>query len=231
MDGVTFGAKHSYDDFGLILSSKSIGFPEPKMKTIEVPGADGVIDLTEVLTNDVKYNNRKLSFTFTVIHPMALWAARLSEVSNYVHGRKLHILLDWDRSDYYEGRCKVNQFKSSKRLGTIVIEADCDPYKYEKYSSLEPWVWDVFHFETGVIREYRNLRVSGSLTLNIPGCRKMVAPVFHCSAQLTVEYQGRVYSLPAGKSRVTEISFGEGEHLLTFIGNGIVSVDYRGGSL
>lgn len=81
MNGVTFGTKHSYKDFGLILSSKTISLPKPKIKTVEVPGADGVIDLTECLTDDVKYQNRPLSFTFTVIDPIASWSAILSEVT------------------------------------------------------------------------------------------------------------------------------------------------------
>lgn len=43
MDGVTFGTKHSYRDFGLILSSKDISLPKPKTKTVEVPGAGDVV--------------------------------------------------------------------------------------------------------------------------------------------------------------------------------------------
>ena len=98
MTGVTFGTKHSYNDFGLILSSKNISLPKAKTKTVEVPGADGVLDLTECLTDDVKYKNRTLQFTFTVIDPLASWAAVLSEVTNFLHGRKLRIYMDWDRN-------------------------------------------------------------------------------------------------------------------------------------
>ena len=45
MQTVTFGTKNSYDDFGLILTDKNIGFPEPKLEEGDVIGADGVIDL------------------------------------------------------------------------------------------------------------------------------------------------------------------------------------------
>lgn len=47
MNGVKFGSYHSYDDFGLILSDKEIGSPEPKIVTIDVEGSDGVLDFTE----------------------------------------------------------------------------------------------------------------------------------------------------------------------------------------
>ena len=39
--------------------------PEPKTYTIDIPGGDGVIDLTESLSGDVVYNNRHQEFTFT----------------------------------------------------------------------------------------------------------------------------------------------------------------------
>ena len=57
---VTFGTKNSYTDFGLILTSKEIGLPEPKTEIVEIAGANGVIDLTEALTDDIKYNQRQL---------------------------------------------------------------------------------------------------------------------------------------------------------------------------
>lgn len=230
MDGVTFGTKHSYDDFGLILSSKNIGLPDPKIKTVEVPGADGVIDLTEILTDDVKYKNRKLSFTFTVVDPLASWSAVLSEVTNYIHGRKLRILLDWDRNYYYEGRCKVNNFKSSKRLGTIVIEADCSPYKVEKNSHSEPWQWDTFSFVDGIIY-INSVTVTGSTTATLLNRRKIVSPTFICTAAMTVSFNGKTYNLKKGTTIVLDIRLQEGENIVTFTGNGTVTIDYKGGSL
>ena len=50
MIGVTFGDKHSFDDFGIYLTSKTINPPEPQTNTISVPLRDGSIDLTESLT-------------------------------------------------------------------------------------------------------------------------------------------------------------------------------------
>lgn len=68
MIGVMFGNKHSYRDFGLILSSKTIPLPKPKTDLINVPGADGSIDLSTVLTDgDVKYENRSITCKFTVM--------------------------------------------------------------------------------------------------------------------------------------------------------------------
>lgn len=230
MNGVTFGTKHSYNDFGLILSSKSISLPKAKTKTVEIPGADGVLDLTECLTDDVKYQNRTLQFTFTVVDPLASWAAVLSEVTNFLHGRKLRIYMDWDKNYYYEGRCSVNQFKSDKRTATIVIDCDCDPYKIEKNSSSDPWVWDTFSFVDGII--YINkVTVSGSATATLINRRKVVSPTFTCSAAMTATFEGVTYNLPTGTTTILDIRLQEGENIISFRGNGTVQIDYKGGSL
>lgn len=230
MNGVTFGTKHSYDDFGLILKSSTISLPKPKTKTVEVPGADGVIDLTETLTDDVKYNNRTLSFTFTVIDPISSFASVLSEVTNHLHGRKLRIYRDADRNYYYEGRCTVNQFKSNKRTATIVIDCDCEPYKIEKNSISDPWLWDEFSFVDGIIR-ISTWTVNGTANATLINRRKIVSPTFTCSAAMTVRFQNKTYNLPQGTSTVLDIRLQEGENTVTFTGTGTVQVEYKGGSL
>lgn len=215
MQTVTFGTKNSYKDFGLILTSKEIGLPEPKTETVDVPGADGVIDLTEVLTDDVKYEQRKLQFTFTIIDPIKTWAATLSKVTNYIHGRRLRILMDWDKNYYYEGRCKVNQFKTDKRLATIVIDAEVDPYKIEVEGVSQPYT----------------VTVVDSATVNLTNGRKIVSPTFTTSDAMQVTFNGSTYDLPKGTTTVLEIRLREGDNNITLKGNGTVTIDYKRGSL
>ena len=50
MYGVRIGSKHTYDDFGLLLKSKpKIEPPEVKLIEIDIPGADGKLDLSTAL--------------------------------------------------------------------------------------------------------------------------------------------------------------------------------------
>ena len=65
----------------------------------------------------------------------------------------------------------------------------------------------------------------------IPGRTMRVIPVFDCSEEMTVSYNGIIYNLPKGKSKSPDLLLGEGDNTLIFTGNGTVSVDYRGGSL
>lgn len=230
MQTVTFGTKNSYDDFGLILTDKNIGFPEPKLEEVDVIGADGVIDLSEVLNDDIKYKTRKLQFTFTVLKGSKYWASTVADVANYLHGKKLRIQMDFDPDYYYTGRCKINSFKTSKRLCTIIIDAECEPYRLDINGNGEKWLWDTFSFQNGFIR-VNAVTVNGSLQVNLQNQRKIVSPTFTCSTAMTVTFDGVTYNLPKGKTQVLGIKLQYGTNYVTFKGNGTVKIEYQGGAL
>lgn len=230
MQTVTFGTKNSYDDFGLILTDKNIGFPEPKLEEVDVIGADGVIDLSEVLNDDIKYKTRKLQFTFTVLKGNKYWASTVADVANYLHGKKLRIQMDFDPAYYYTGRCKINSFKTSKRLCTITIDAECEPYRLDINGNSEKWLWDTFSFQNGFIR-MNAVTVNGSLQVNLQNQRKIVSPTFTCSTAMTVTFDGVTYNLPKGKTQVLGIRLQYGTNYVTFKGNGTVKIEYQGGAL
>lgn len=230
MQTVTFGTKNSYDDFGLILTDKNIGFPEPKLEEVDVIGADGVIDLSEVLNDDIKYKTRKLQFTFTVLKGNKYWASTVADVANYLHGKKLRIQMDFDPAYYYTGRCKINSFKTSKRLCTITIDAECEPYRLDINGNGEKWLWDTFSFQNGFIR-VNTVTVNGSLQVNLQNQRKIVSPTFTCSTAMTVTVDGVTYNLPKGKTQVLGIRLQYGTNYVTFKGNGTVKIEYQGGAL
>lgn len=236
MNGVTFGEKHSYRDWGLYLKTRPvISPPSPKTVYIDIPGSDSQIDLTESLTGDVKYKNRSIRCEFWVIAGREKWFDIYSEIMDYLHGKRMKIYFDEDIAYYYEGRLTVNEWASDRSASTIVIEGTAEPYKLERFSSLEDWQWDPFSFETGIIREYGNLRVDGSLTFAIEGRRMSVIPSFLVASDdgkgLLVEFNGTTYPLPEGESRVLNIVLKEGMNTLKFTGDGNVSINYRGGRL
>lgn len=228
MIGVTFGDKHSFDDFGIYLTSKTINPPEPQTNTIYVPLRDGSIDLTESLTNDVKYNDRKINMTFSVIHPMEQWSDKVSEIENYLHGKRMKVVFDDDQNFYYMGRLKVNEWSSQKSIGKLVIECIADPYKYDIQGD---WLWDPFDFENDCISESENIIVSGSTSVVIVGKRKKTYPTITASAAMSVSYNGTTYNLTEGINKLYEMILDEGENTLTFNGSGSVLIEYTGGSL
>ena len=231
MIGVTIGDKHSYNDWGMILTNQVISPPVPQTNMVAVPMRDGSIDLTEALAEDIKYNDRTITLTFSVIDARNTWSAKVSEIQNYIHGKRLQIILDDDSSFYYNGRVAVNEWNSQKSVGKLVVECIVEPFKYDIISSAVDWEWDIFDFEEGIINETGALIVNGSTTITLICRRKRMFPIFTVSKNMTVTFDGEIYNLKAGSQKVYDIFLCEGENELTFTGNGTVSIDYIGGSL
>lgn len=134
MHGVIFGDKHSYRDWGLLTKSRpSISPPQPKMKLIEVPGSDTVIDLTERLTGKVHYEPRTIKFEFIVMAPREQWPSLYSEIMNYLHGKRIRIIMDDDPNFYYTGRVTVGDLDPEKKTAVLAMEAQVEPYKHERF--------------------------------------------------------------------------------------------------
>lgn len=230
--GIIIGDKHTGRDWGLVCTQVEIESPEQKTQYVEVPGRDGYLDLSEVLTGEPHYKNRNLKISLIRREQdFRRWHVKASDVTDYCHNIRRKVIFDSDPGYYFDGRLKAESSKNFKGIDCFTISVDAQPYKYERFSSLEPWIWDIFSFEDGIIRNYKDLRVDGELTLMILGRRMKAVPVFECSSELNLTYRGKTYTLPAGRSKMLDLRIGEGEHFLTFTGSGTVSVDYRGGRL
>lgn len=230
MIGVTIGEKHSFRDWGIILSSKVISPPEAQINKVDVPMRDGSIDLTESLTDDIKFKDRKITLNFTVTDK-SKWTAKVSEIENYLHGKRLKIVFDDDLAFYYYGRVSVNKWATDKAIGSLVVECTVEPFKYDVLSSAVDWEWDVFDFEEGIINETGELIVNGETTISLICRRKRMFPIFTASEPMTVKYDGEIFILAAGEQKLYGLFLCEGVNELTFNGNGTVAIDYRGGSL
>lgn len=229
MIGVKFNDKHSYNDWGMILTDKEIGTPPVQKQEVKIPTRDGSIDLSRSVTDEVKFDNRTLHFEFTVIK--SRWKTTISNIMEYVHGKRMKIILDEDAAFYYVGTVEVNKWLSDAKTGSIVIDVTAEPFKYDILSSAVDWEWDLFDFEEGIINETGGLIVNGTTTINLICRRKRMFPTFTASAAMTVTFEGETFNLVKGSQKVYDIFLTEGNNELTFKGNGTVTIDYVGGSL
>lgn len=213
MKGVKFGDKHSYYEWGLILSGKEIQAPEPKINQIEIEGGDGVLDLTDFF-GDVKYKNRALTFNFSKkdIVPDG-FLALFSLVQNTIHGKRMQIVLDDDPAYYYYGRVTINEWKSNKNIGEIVVEVDAEPYKYKLAETV------VFQV------------VSGPATINLTNGRKHVVPTIDIVGTINLTFGDNYYSLSEGRYILPAVQLREGTNNITLDGTGTATFTYREGGL
>ena len=214
MKGVQFGNKHTYDDWDLVLTNKSLGLPVPKTSSVEVEGADGSIDTSEVLSGEIKFNNRKLEFEFTMTTDYEEYNELITEIANHLHGRKLKITLDEDDDYYYLGRCQINEWSSDKRVGKIVISCDCEPYKY----SVRPTTITA--------------KINGTTYVKVVGKRMTVTPIIEVSNDMEIIVDGKSNKLEVNKeNEIFDLFIKEGVNTLTFKGYGEVKITYVGGDL
>lgn len=227
---VDFDGVRTDRDWSLNLLSVRIAPPKAKTKTIDVLGIDGEINLSEIF-GDVRYKNREIEYVFSSYCSYEEWPIIVSDISNYLHGRKRKAINGFDRSFYWEGRFEVDSEKEDPALQELTITGNVDPYKYDLDDGSGPWKWDPFSFRTGIIRNYSKRQIDGSGTITIIGRRKQVNPTIITDTEMTVACEGQVISLQPGATVLYELQLGEGRHDLTFTGTGTVTVLYRGGSL
>ena len=213
MNGVKFGDKHSFDDLGLVLTEKSLGLPEPKTSGIEIEGADGELDTTEVLSGEVKFTNRNLTFKFTMTDKYEDYHDKVTEIANYLHGRKMRIILDEDDLCYYYGRCAINEWLSDRRIGQIAISCNCEPYKYDLNETIV------------------TATVNGTTRINVYGKRMTVCPIIKVEGTVTLVIGDEIINLSEGTNPILDFYIREGDNILNFIGNGTVEISYIGGEL
>ena len=231
---ITFGDKNTWDDWHLVPSSRPvIAPPDVKSKTVDIPGADGELNLTELLNGRPTYQNRTGSIEFIVVNDYWDWDVAYSTIMNYLQGKSMKMVLEDDPAYYYEGRFAVSEWRSDKSWSLITIDYNVYPYKKDLSATDEDWLWDSFDFETQIIQNgMKNLTVDGVLTVTVEGSPQPVAPVITVSGPMMLSFNGIEKSMDkAGDYKYGDILFQEGTNKITFRGNGNVTISYRGGRL
>lgn len=130
MQGVNFEGKHTYWDWGLLLREfPVVSPPKHKKKLVNIPGADGSLDLSEVLTGKPQYELRDITCEFTMMGHRERWPLLYSEILNHLHGKNLKITLDNDPTYHYMGRAEVSKWSPGQTVAEITIKAKVAPYK------------------------------------------------------------------------------------------------------
>lgn len=216
MKEITFGTIKSYTDLNLILPpGKEIGSPAIKRKVIDIEGADSVIDYTDYF-GEPKYENmtHKLPFAFIVPHEQFL--SHFSKVKNALHGKKMRIIMDDDKSFYYVGRLSVSPGTWDNGVGRLTVECDCEPYKYK----IAPTVI--------------SRAIDGAETITLTNGRKRAVPelTIQTDTSLNIVYQGvNVWDLGSGSFTLPELELAEGDNLVTVTGTGTITFTWYEASL
>lgn len=121
---------NTWVDWHLVPMSRPL-INAPKMKTtiVDIPGADGQIDLSTVVSGKPVYNNRTGTIEFMVQNGFKWWADMFSLIMNALNGKTMKMVLDNDPEWYYEGLITIDNWKTGDHYSTITISYDVAPYK------------------------------------------------------------------------------------------------------
>lgn len=139
----------AYDTWGLTPASRP-KFKKPTLKShyVDIPGANGDLDLTESLTGAPVYNPIDDSIVFDINeyrdsnNHTITWSQRYDEIANFLHGRSCDVvLLDdltyvkvsgvWTIQSgwHYKGRVTVDDFVPGEVFSQLTLSFHLQPYK------------------------------------------------------------------------------------------------------
>ena len=211
MNYVKFGDYDSFEDFGLILTEFSIGFPSAKRYTVDIPGRDGALDVTSALYDEPVYENRTHKATFRARRGRQYRADALSDLMAKVHGRTLNVVVYNDTDWYWRAHCEVSELSLNRVSGDITINIDAEPYKH----AVSETVYEI----------------TGSQTVTLTNGRMTVIPTVTVTDETTITIDDSSVSLSEGTYEMTDFPLYEGDTTWEIETDGTVTITYRQGRL
>lgn len=149
-------ATNTLKDWFLVpLGRPVINPPMQKRSTIDIPGANGILDLSNSLTHYPVFENRTGQLTFAVLNdvPRHDWLTIYTKITKFLQGNEVKFFLEDDKKWFYEGQVWVDNWdsRSDGTWSEVTFGYDVQPYRRAILASIDNWLWDPFNFETDVI--------------------------------------------------------------------------------
>lgn len=212
--GCWINDSNTLDDYGLcLLSDMKISAPERKTNYVDIPGANGSLDLSNYPQGRPVYKNRSISFNlFRATDELTLDAIR-TELRQLYHGKTVQLVLPNDPDHYYKGVMHIGD-AGGYHSCRIPVSMTAEPYKYE------PEVTEV------------TVAVSGSKTVTLANEFMPVCPSITTTGEITLAFGSSSVSISAGSNIIIPSFILEaGNNTVTITGTATVTFAYQEGTL
>lgn len=207
---VKFGSHDMLRDYEVIMTSFDIGMPTQKRSSIEVPGMDGVIDLTYVLSDQKIYENRTASMTFEIPYRNGADPWDIHErIANAIHGNEMDIRLSFYPGWHLEGNVSVDGMSINDGTATFKVTCDCYPYFIKNSLTMATYA------------------VSGTMDAYIRNATRWTIPSTEVNGTVSVKTDDAAVSLSTGKGRNAAIVLKSGINKITLGGSGTITFEYQ----
>ena len=231
---------HTLTDWALAIGNNDyIGDVVQENYYVDVPGADGFLDFSEVTTGRRIFKSRPINIELGGKKPRNDWDLIISDIRNKIEGRQIKVIFDNDTGYYWTGRATVKDFDRNREIGTFTLSLPkADPYKYQVVESTEDWLWDSFDFEQGIIDEGALIALDANVntqSYTILADNTPFVPIIQVEQMgetgITMTANGERYTLLKGKNRFADIVVYQEDVTLVFEGRGELKIEFRRGSL
>jgi hypothetical protein len=182
---------------------------------LSVPGRrKGPLDISTVLTDgDPVYGSRTLTASFECSEGTRLEREeKISNMINALDGWRLNIVLPDDPYRYITGRVSVSKVYNDLAHASVKVTATCEPWRYNAS-------------ETAVVLQATETAKTATL---LNSGRLAVVPLLEVSGgDVLLVYGSHSWALSAGSYALPDLLLVHGESVLTYSGEGTLTITYR----
>ena len=225
---VIFGTRNTWTNWFLIPDTRPVfNPPSPKTSFLDIPGQDGSLDISELLSGYPTFHDREGTMDFIVDNGHQEWQKLYSEIMGFLHGKNMNARLTDDPLYYYQGHFWVNKWRSEPANSVISINYRVGPYKW---AISESTVYDFTSTDTT-----SEVYVPAGTYGHAPVTPKFI--ITEAPLGITVSFENRALNidetvqLSAGTHQPDGFVFYGGGIRLHFKGAGKVSIKIREGYL
>ena len=213
---IIFGAYDTDLDGLWTLAEWELTDPEYHSNLVTVPGRDGPLDLSTVLTEgEPRYGTRKLTVRLESSEGTRLERkARIDTMANWLDGWSLEITLPDDPEHYVKGRLHVAREYNDPAHAAVTVTATCDPWRYSRTERM-------YTLTATSTQQLAVLSNTG---------RRTVAPVLTISgeaASVGLVFGASSWTLGPGVYQLPDLILRQGDAELYYSGTGTVQLAYR----
>lgn len=182
---------------------------------VDVPGRRrGPLDLSTALTDgDPVYGSRTLTASFECSEGTRMGREdKISDMINALDGWRLNIVLPDDPYRYITGRVSVSKVYNDLAHASVKVTATCEPWRYNAT-------------ETAVVLTAAATAKKATL---LNSGRLAVVPLLEVSGgDVLLVYGSHSWALSVGSYALPDLLLAHGESVLTYSGEGTLTITYR----
>lgn len=231
MDGLTFNGKHSYRDFGLIITERDIGYPSKIKNTERVPYSNIDYDFSGIYGGQ-EYTERQLKYTFTVMghnHTKQEYYSMATSILRWLFSinQKSPLTDDLIPNCYFMAEA-VNEPSGDfirNFNGTLEVVFTAYPFMVNELPEGND-IWDSFNFYLDYAQD-TSFTVNGSLDVTVYNSGvEIVYPKIVASTSMRIVRGNTTYNIPVGSTTSYDFPLLVGENKFKVVGSGKISFGF-----